>query len=368
MDFAVGNLSWSSNQLVSNFYMNSNNLEPQGNTCLSTLGITSLLTMIQLSSWNSSSLHMKECLNGELQKILGFAFFKEYLDSVVSEDKNQIFRQKIFAFYHKNMTVSKYFNQIMQQIFHIDFIPIDFAAINASAVINEHIGDFSDRKVTQFVKDGTLSADMKVALFNGIYFKGEWQHKFFQKYTTMQEFEISSGKTVPVNMMFARQKFCVKDDNNLEYSSIKIPYVDKHQDMYILLPNKRNSLFQLEKKLSPEFIQSFLSQTNCQEKLTELYLPKFKLESNFDMDMITFIPQGWIVERRKLTKMWHQTTIDVSEGGTEAVATSGAVNGLMGPLATRFLVDHPFLFFIVDQKFKIVIFIGRVVNPNQGKK
>lgn len=368
MDFAVGNLTWSSNQLASNFYSHSENIKPQENLFLSTLGITSLLTMIHLSSWNDSSLHIKECLNSDLPNILDFTLLKEYLNSTGMQDQSHIFRQNIFIFHSNNITVSNHYSQMMQTIFQVNFIPINFADINASAVINKHLENFSSRKLTHFVHDGTLSADMKLAIFNGIYFKGKWQHEFLKENTKIQKFHIPNGKTVSVNMMFIRQKFCVKEDNNLEYKSIKIPYVGRHQDMYILLPTVLNGIFDLEKKLNPEFINLLLSDVNCQKTLTDLYLPKFQHESSFDMDMIHFIFQNWTghySDSKKMTKMWHQAMIDVTEEGTEAIATSGAVIGLMGPQTTRFIVDHPFLFLIVDQRFKIVVFIGKVVNPNK---
>ena len=292
--------------------------------------------------------------------------YKEYLESIKRKNQSHDLKQKIFIFHSNNITINEHYSQLIHTAFQVTFIPINFADINVSAVINNHIGNFSGSKMTHFVQDGTLSADMKLAIFNGIYFKGKWQHEFLKKNTKLSEFHISNSKTVPVNMMFVRQEFCVKEDNNLDYNSIKIPYVGKYQDMYILLPTKMDGLFDLENKLSPEFIQLILSDVNCQEKLTELFLPKFKIETSLDMDMIHSVLQDWtghLSKDNKMTEIWHQAMIDVTEDGTEAIATSGAIRGLMGPLTTRFLVDHPFLYLIVDQRFKIVIFIGRVINP-----
>ena len=80
---------------------------------------------------------------------------------------------------------------------------------------------------------------------------------------------------------------------------------------------------------------------------------------------------------------WHQTTniekirfvekksnhmfIRVDEGGTEAAAASGVVGVAYAaaiPTQIFFVVDRPFLVFIIDQSNKLPLFAGRIVDPS----
>ena len=56
--------------------------------------------------------------------------------------------------------------------------------------------------------------------------------------------------------------------------------------------------------------------------------------------------------------------VDVNEEGSEAAAATGVViNKRSIPIVHPFIADHPFLFFIVDNRAEVIIFSGRVTNP-----
>jgi serpin B len=62
----------------------------------------------------------------------------------------------------------------------------------------------------------------------------------------------------------------------------------------------------------------------------------------------------------------HQAFVDVNEEGTEAAGATGIVIGRTSlPVEPPvFRADHPFLFFIRDNRTGSILFLGRVVNPN----
>ena len=60
----------------------------------------------------------------------------------------------------------------------------------------------------------------------------------------------------------------------------------------------------------------------------------------------------------------HKAFVEVNEKGTEAAAaTAVKVEAKNGHEPKPFLADHPFLFAIRDRETKIILFLGRVVNP-----
>ena len=65
--------------------------------------------------------------------------------------------------------------------------------------------------------------------------------------------------------------------------------------------------------------------------------------------------------------IWEPGLLQVTEEGSEAAAATAVIMMMRSmpssPLPAHF--DRPFLFFIKDQETGLVLFQGRVVNPNQ---
>ncbi|MGC8642372.1 MAG: serpin family protein, partial [Isosphaeraceae bacterium] len=63
----------------------------------------------------------------------------------------------------------------------------------------------------------------------------------------------------------------------------------------------------------------------------------------------------------------HKAFVDLNEQGTEAAAATGVVMAIRAAMVPRppavFRADHPFLFLILDNRNKTILFLGRVVNP-----
>ncbi len=65
----------------------------------------------------------------------------------------------------------------------------------------------------------------------------------------------------------------------------------------------------------------------------------------------------------------HKVFVRVDEVGTEAAASTVQMMQTIGAGPKQypdiFYVDHPFLFFILDQKHGHILFMGRVVDPTK---
>ena len=56
--------------------------------------------------------------------------------------------------------------------------------------------------------------------------------------------------------------------------------------------------------------------------------------------------------------------VDVNEEGSEAAAATAVVMMKRSiPIVHPFIVDHPFLFFIIDKRAEVIMFSGHVTNP-----
>jgi serpin B len=72
-----------------------------------------------------------------------------------------------------------------------------------------------------------------------------------------------------------------------------------------------------------------------------------------------------------LDKVLHKTWIELDEDKTEAAAATAIVMRITGngqPSYKIFKADHPFVFFIIDNKTRAILFMGRFVEPVNGER
>ena len=114
--------------------------------------------------------------------------------------------------------------------------------------------------------------------------------------------------------------------------------------------------------------------------MVNLKMPKFKIESEIDLksalaslgmtdafnDHADFSGMDGMKDLY-VSDVLHKAYVNVDEHGTEAAAATGVVVGLMAVPAQvlNVTIDHPFLFFLVDQQTKTILFMGRVTDPSQ---
>lgn len=65
-----------------------------------------------------------------------------------------------------------------------------------------------------------------------------------------------------------------------------------------------------------------------------------------------------------LSKVIHKAYVDVNEEGTQAAAaTAAVVNVRTATITETFDADHPFLFFIMHNTSRNILFAGRYCSP-----
>ena len=81
---------------------------------------------------------------------------------------------------------------------------------------------------------------------------------------------------------------------------------------------------------------------------------------------------GMCAEPVKISEVIHQAWIKVAEKGTEAAAATAVIMArsasAMPPKEDppkMFIADHPFLYFVIDDRNGGIVFAGRVMNPTK---
>ena len=259
------------------------------------------------------------------------------------------------------------------QLNQVDFIR---ATEGARKTINRWVEKKTNNKIKNLIQPGVLDSMTRLVLTNAIYFKGNWARQFKKDQTKEAPFTLADGEKIDAAMMNQTADFGYMETES--FQGLELPYVDDELSMIIFLPKEHDGLDEFEKTLTIENLSKWLSKLYKREVIVSV--PKFKMTSQFSlasvlksMGMIDAFSSNadfsGINGRRDLSisAVIHKAYVDVNEEGTEAAAATAVTIKLtsIGPSRTPvFKADHPFLFLIRDNHSGSILFIGRVMNPN----
>jgi len=246
---------------------------------------------------------------------------------------------------------------------------------NASRIeINQWVEELTRDRIKDLLPDGSISSLTKMVLTNAIYFKGQWDKKFEAENTRDDIFTTLEGKQVKTPMMNAKEKFNVYQGDGI--SLLELPYQGNDFSMLVLLPNEDRSIGEIERGLSVDNLNEYISKLS--EKEVQLMFPKFKFDAEYqlkpvlsDMGMPIAFSNAANLSRMsrsndlKIDEVFHKAFVEVSEEGTEAAAATAVVIVLKSiTMPVEFYANRPFIFIIRENKDGNILFMGRVTNPN----
>lgn len=246
---------------------------------------------------------------------------------------------------------------------------------NASRIeINQWVEELTRDRIKDLLPDGSISSLTKMVLTNAIYFKGQWDKKFETENTRDDIFTTLEGKQVKTPMMNAKEKFNVYQGDGI--SLLELPYQGNDFSMLVLLPNEDRSIGEIERGLSVDNLNEYISKLS--EKEVQLMFPKFKFDAEYqlkpvlsDMGMPIAFSNAANLSRMsrsndlKIDEVFHKAFVEVSEEGTEAAAATAVVIVLKSiTMPVEFFANRPFIFIIRENKDGNILFMGRVTNPN----
>ena len=278
------------------------------------------------------------------------------------------------------------YRKILQDYYASLPTPLDFEKNpeRARTTINEWVLEKTRERIADLLPAGTVDSETRMVLVNAIYLKAPWLEPFGESATEMKLFRARDGEIFVPTMQ--KREFLSYAEND-SFRAVRIPYRQRMFSMTILLPKEEDgldasiALESLERFLSPELVAAI--DGGIQKRLVDLSLPKFKIESDFELKTAlrtlgvkaAFEPSeadfSRINGKRNLFigSAVHKAFIDVDENGTEAAAaTAAAMTRTSMPLESTplvFSVDRPFVFFIRDEVAGAILFLGRVDDPTK---
>lgn len=269
-------------------------------------------------------------------------------------------------------TISQYYGASLEQL--------DFAnnPQQASNTINKWVAQETQDKIQNIVSPKMFNQGTSLAIINAIYFKSDWSKPFSQKNTLIEPFLLQDNSFCDVSMMNQTETFNYTED---EYSQvIELPYKDNKFSMIVVLPKNSTNLSKVETELTLIKLSSWLD--NFTHKKINLRLPKFKLESTFNLkehliqmgmtSPFTNADFSGITIKKPLciSNVIHKAFIDVDETGSEAAASTAVIfvrSAYIPYEPVIFNANHPFVFLIKENTTNTILFMGKVNKPIYNK-
>jgi serpin B len=250
--------------------------------------------------------------------------------------------------------------------------------------INGWVKERTEGKIDRILD--SLAPGAAAVLLNAVYLKAAWASAFAKGATHDSDFKLASGAKVRVPTMHQQAPFPVVE--RAGYRAIRLDYTVRALGMIVVLPDEVDGADAVTRQLGTGEIAGLAAALKgAPHHPVAVALPRFKtafragfvepfkragMTLAFDESADFGGMTGKVADKEgvKIGEIQHRATLEVVEQGTEAAAATAVVMlpARASPLkeppkATPFVVDRPFLFYIVDDASGAILFQGRIVDP-----
>lgn len=358
--------------------------ESPGNLVFSPQSISSALAMTFFGAEGETSKQIAKTLHFELppeELAAGYAaLLSRFQNAKPGQESRLLIANRLWG--QSGYEFRPEFLQMTREFFGSELGEVDFSnqTQKARTTINQWVADKTEGHIENLLSPQSVNSQTRLVLTNAVYFFSGWKYEFRKGDTQPAAFAVSPRESVNVSLMTQTNRLRYAKSDGVQI--LELPYQTGGLSMVVLLPKTSNGLAALDQGLSAKQVNGWMKQLELQQ--VEVFLPKFKLDSSFELqDVLSTMGMPIAFEQSQadftgieasgeiyLSAVIHKVFIDVNEQGTEAAAATAVVgDGSPAPRDSDqpnvFRADHPFVYLIRDQETGSVLFIGRVSNPNE---
>jgi len=358
-----------------NLYQQLSKNNPEKNLFFSPFSISQIMAITYAGTRKNTEKQIQKVFhfpNDNKQLHSSFALLNKQLksntDAVTLETANSLWIQNDYAFKTEYFDlVTKNYNALLK---NVNFKK-KRKRKDIIKDINSWVADNTNNNIKQLITEKDISKYTKLVLVNAIWFYGEWQTTFDEKKTKEAIFYTPSVKQKAPFMQQTRDFLYYSDDI---VQAVKIPYKKNKQSMLILLP-QQNNIKTLEKNLDIDYLNLINNETR--EYNVNIIIPKFTVDYSVRLKQ-TLQQMGMtdafsntadfsgLTDKNdlKIDKVIHKAKFEITEkGASAAAATAVTIIRKTAVIKTvTFNANHPFIYFIIDNKTKTVLFMGRLCS------
>lgn len=296
--------------------------------------------------------------------------YKDLMEQLVTLDRQVEFSIANSIWYRLGASVLDSFITTNREYFDAAVEELDFSDPASVDVINDWIAEQTNDKIRDMLDQ--IPPGVYMYLVNAIYFNAEWKYTFDKDDTFTGNFHQEGGRTETVDYMKIEESFGYALQE--EYAAVELPYGDSAFSMVAILPSEEIPIDSFIAMYEQEE-WSQLGSLSATQKMT-VELPKFKYGfKSLLNDPLTGLGLGiafsgaadfsGITRETDLyiSRVIHQTFIDVNEKGTEAAAATIVEMRETSAFLNYIRFDRPFLYIIKENSTGAILFMGKVGRP-----
>lgn len=314
-------------------------------------------------------LHFDDLTNQEVNES-----YKDLMGQLVTLDDQVEFSIANSIWYRLGFEVLSEFIATNQEYFDAAVEEIDFYDPQTVEIINQWIEDKTNGKIKDMLD--YIPPDAVMYLINAIYFNAQWKYEFEKDKTYEGNFILADASIHHTDFMIVNGDFSYTSSE--DFHAVELPYGDSAFSMVVMLPSGDKTVSDLVANMDVEHWDSWFENSGMTNVQVEL--PKFKygFKSLLNDPLINLglgVAFSGAADFSRIrasgglfiSRVIHQTFIDVQEEGTEAAAAT-IVEILEtsypggGPII--FKVNRPFLYLIKENSTGAILFIGKVGKPD----
>ncbi|XP_069173970.1 serpin B3-like isoform X2 [Procambarus clarkii] len=351
----------------------------EGNLFFSPFSVMTALGMTYAGAVGNTEQEMRSVMHLSQDKAAIHNAFQDVVTDLKSEAPHYEIRTSNMEYISDKMTILSDYNNIMKEKYLSCSKTVNFSeGEQVRKEINNAVEKETNSHIKNLIPEGMFNSLTRMVLVNAVYFKGEWKKQFKNSATEDEEFWITDSESTMVPMMHITDNYCMQHDKDLGATFLVMEYKGSRLSMVFVLPDKRDGLAKVEANLPSVNLNKI--GTNLPLVKVRVTLPKFKITKS--LELVNHLKEMGVKDlfdasRSDLsgitgtkdlfvTDVIHQAYLEVNEKGSEAAAAT-AIQGMVGSSwcleLHRFVADHPFLFFIKDQRSGLVLFAGRLAVP-----
>lgn len=273
----------------------------------------------------------------------------------------------------RNYPFKESFAELAKAWYDADVFSLNDKASSAVNEVNRWVSDRTKGLITDPLSE--IHPLTVMLLVNTLYFRGTWENPFDDSFTRKEDFTLSTGETVKVDMMNSRLMVPFHDAGDLKAAKL---YYRGGVSMLFLRPEE--NVNDLLSDLTAEKL--FEINSHLAIHTTDLKVPRLDFGYKSEMSdclkalgMVDAFTDGVadfsrMVDGKKpsVSRVLHECRLKLDEEGTEAAAVTAiavtATSAMPEPeQIVDFYLDKPFVFAIVDERTGAVLFLGKVENP-----
>ncbi len=360
--------------------------EGKGNLAMSPLSIATALDMALAGAKGETATQMAGVLHvtGPVDRTLDVAgsLIAEYGapdNKVTLRVANRLFGEKTFPF-------EKPYLARVESAFGAPLEPVDFknGAEDGRKRINDWVAQQTKDRIKDLVPPGAVNGQTRLTLVNAVYFLGDWATPFEPAATKPEPFFVgkSAKKDVPTMHEMEKLHFAATDGVKV----LELPYQNGALAMDFVLPDEVDGLDAVEARLTSAVFDKWMG-AMAAHKVT-VSLPKAEVAPAEALALApTLAAMGMPLafdrakadftgianppspeDRLYVSAVFHKAFVKMDEKGTEAAAATALPMARAGAALEpeqpqEFKADHPYLFFLRDVRSGLVLFMGRVLDP-----